>query len=108
MNLKSSPEKMVVNLLRNQVVNLTGLCNLIKNSDITIYPNPSSTILHIKTDQYFDEATKIEIANSLGQVVMNIDYSAEIDVSLLNSGMYIIKLITPNKQQFHSNFVKME
>ena len=27
MNLKSSPEKMVVNLLRNQVVNLTGLCN---------------------------------------------------------------------------------
>lgn len=86
----------------------SGFNHLIKNSDITIYPNPSSTILHIKTDQYFDEATKIEIANSLGQVVMNTNYNSEIDVSLLNSGMYIIKLITPNKQQFHSNFVKME
>jgi hypothetical protein len=44
MNAKSSPEKMVVNLLRNQVVNLTGLCTkliyfktaLILTKDLTV------------------------------------------------------------------------
>lgn len=85
-----------------------GIEELKWKNKIILAPNPASTILHIKSELNFNEETKIEITNSLGQVVLNINYSAEIDISLLNSGIYFIKVITPNKQQFHCKFLKVE
>jgi len=75
---------------------------------IKILPNPASTVLHIKTDLYFDEATKIEITNSLGQVVLRLNYNKVIDVSNLSSGCYFIKIESPYRQRFHSKFIKSD
>jgi hypothetical protein len=68
----------------------TGIHSYInnQNSQITIYPNPTSSILNIEVK----ETTQIFITNLLGEVVKteNIYGSSQIDVRDLNAGVYFI------------------
>jgi hypothetical protein len=73
---------------------------------ISIYPNPVSNTLFLSSEQYFEKGTEIEITNLLGQTVLKLNYSNEIDVSSLPSGCYILKMMSPAKQKFHSKFLK--
>jgi choice-of-anchor B domain-containing protein len=60
----------------------------------SIYPNPSKTNITIKSEN--NPISKVEIYNVLGQQVLNFDFSESIseniNVSGLNSGMYLVKI----------------
>ena len=75
--------------MKNEVFNIEGL---------TFSPNPVVSELNIKANETI---SNIAIYNILGQVVLlqNVESSNfKIDLSKLNSGNYIVKAITENKQ----------
>lgn len=60
-----------------------------QNSEITLYPNPTSSFLNIEVK----EQTQISIINMLGEIVKTetIDGASKLDVSNLNAGVYFIQ-----------------
>ncbi len=76
-----------------------GIDEIEKNNKIKIYPNPTSTILHISSDLKNNPA--IEIINYLGQTILKQKYSESIDVSKLSPGCYFIKI-----DNSYSKFIK--
>lgn len=75
----------------------------IKESDkkeiISLYPNPTSNILNIKSDSKTN--SEIEITNQLGQTVLKQKYSENVDVSKLKPGYYFIRIANS-----YSKFIK--
>ncbi|MBA4239807.1 MAG: hypothetical protein C0448_03720 [Sphingobacteriaceae bacterium] len=69
--------------------------NNTQHSQITLYPNPTSSILNIDVK----EQTQITIVNVLGDIVLTqpINGLSEIDVSKLTSGVYFIKDATSGR-----------
>lgn len=70
------------------------------NLNFDIYPNPSNGVfnINISTNQIF-ESHKIEIYNSIGQLVMLKDIEnlmTEVNISEFNNGTYIILLFNSN------------
>lgn len=64
-------------------------------SSISIYPNPSSGILKIKTD----EAVSVELIDVLGNIVhsfVGVNNDTVLDLSSLTKGMYLIKIVGDN------------
>ena len=59
--------------------------------NISIYPNPVHDFFRIDG---IGNGEKIEIYNSLGQMVMNFSYDGDVDASVLPSGVYVIKANT--------------
>ncbi len=59
-------------------------------SIVKVYPNPANDVLNIVTTGNVE----YQLINSVGQVVMsgNVDGSARINVSGLNSGVYFLKV----------------
>ena len=72
------------------------------NSDITIYPNPTTSFLNIKSSSIIKNIT---IWNIQGQKVLSFDNLNTIDVSSLQSGMYLARFDTENGLKV-SNFIK--
>lgn len=71
----------------------------------TLYPNPSKTVLNIKTNKGLI-INSIEIYNQLGQIVIAVTNSVNaVDVSNLATGTYFIKINT-EKGSANSKFVK--
>ena len=54
---------------------------------VFIYPNPAKNIMHVKVQ----DLDKIEIYNQLGQLVLE-SQSRLTDISILRSGIYIVKI----------------
>lgn len=72
----------------------------------SVYPNPTSEFISIRTDNDMLEDTNIQITNYNGQVVYKSDTISErIDVSNLNAGVYILQINSESKRGF-SRFVK--
>jgi hypothetical protein len=71
-----------------------------ENEELVLYPSPVSDILYFKGIEDF---TKVEIINSVGQLVNSIaiDDAAgfSINMSELKSGMYFVKLINAVETQ---------
>lgn len=69
----------------------TGIRSYInnQNSQISIYPNPTSSILNIEVK----EQTHISIINIVGEIVKTetINSTSKLDVSKLNAGVYFIQ-----------------
>ena len=60
---------------------------------IEIYPNPTNSIIHLKSQN--NQIIKIEIFNSLGQSIKRTEKNFDtINISDLSNGIYIIKLFT--------------
>jgi hypothetical protein len=72
---------------------------------ISIYPNPASDKLNIKSD--IDEIQNVTIFDSLGRIVLNLNTltSNEIDIQHLKNGVYIIKFESLNSVQ-NKRFIK--
>ena len=84
-----------------------GINELVSNENqIKIYPNPVSNKLQIETEQNEFENSEIEITNTLGQTVLKLHYSNEIDVSKITQGFYQLKISTRNKKLYYSKFIK--
>ena len=73
-------------------LNILSGISVINNSEITIYPNPTSDILNITSTETISE---IEIVNIMGQVVYRNevnDKNAVCDVNGLANGIYVIRI----------------
>jgi hypothetical protein len=63
----------------------------LKDSGITISPNPTSTLIHISTEKY--PVDKVEVYDIRGQkLLQQVPDSSSVDVSSLSAGLYIIKI----------------
>lgn len=62
--------------------------------ELSIYPNPTSNLLHIETSQ--TDISRVEIFDVQGKRVMQVSATnlSEIDVSQLINGMYFLKVST--------------
>ena len=75
----------------------TGIDDNIINQNVTIYPNPVSSLLQIESDITFEH---YEILNSTGQIVYQnnaTENNFSIDVKPFAPGVYFIKLINNNE-----------
>lgn len=94
----------VFNLGQVRVYDLTNVLS-VKNIDkkyFSLYPNPISNILHIKTNHY--DLNKVIIYNNLGQIIFSTN-SNIINVENLKSGIYFIKVFT-NKGNSTERIIK--
>ena len=66
---------------------------VIDSKSITVYPNPVKSTLYIKGDSLVYD---IQVYSLLGQHVMTAFNTNEIDVSLFNQGVYLVKISTEN------------
>lgn len=64
--------------------------SFLNNNEITIYPNPTSGILTIQTEKNIN--FNIEIFDVMGKKIAQLQNQAIIDISNINSGMYILKM----------------
>jgi hypothetical protein len=87
--------------LKNGVATTTA-AKMIANTDLVIYPNPTSDYLTIKIDR---SIVSVEIMNIAGVSVLKRNGSTSINVSQLPVGMYIAKIIT-NKDTIIKTFIK--
>ncbi len=75
------------------------------NAEISLYPNPVSRgVLNVQIDGA--NATEYAIYNMLGQVVNKGSYNEQIDVSQLQSGMYILQVVTDGEKLIESFIVE--
>lgn len=70
----------------------TGLIEKNIESELEIFPNPSSSIIGLSDKQNQFNSSSINIENQLGQIVLTIPFSSQIDISNLTSGMYFLTL----------------
>lgn len=93
----SEPPKSVLDLLICPEV--TSVNNQSIELFTSIFPNPTSNELYIKSDI---EILEVEIINAFGQRTYNATYdNMALDVANLGSGTYILKVQTVNGLEFH-------
>jgi hypothetical protein len=61
-------------------------------NSIKIYPNPTSSILNINDEQNQFQNAIIKIENYLGQKVLSVPFSDQIDLSNFSAGMYFLTI----------------
>ena len=70
------------------------------NSTFSLYPNPASNVLNIKTTLNINQ---IDVYNQLGQNVLQVNglrlQNNSIDISALQQGMYLVKISAEGKTQ---------
>ncbi len=88
-----------------------NLCTATSLSDISnieglhVYPNPSQSLLFIKTDN--NHALRYQITNSIGQIILQDKLIGNnIDISGLPTGIYFIQWKDEKGQLFTSKFIK--
>jgi len=80
----------------------TGVNDLKNNQYFSIYPNPATNFIEIKTDL---EYTLFTIIDLTGKTVKTIKNQSKTDISDLNKGIYLIKIIGRNNTTIQK-FVK--
>ena len=68
---------------------ITGIASVERQIDISIYPNPSSDFINIKTDSKIDA---VRVYNSLGILMIQSQLQL-IDVSAFPAGNYFVRII---------------
>ncbi len=76
--------------------------------DIKIYPNPSSQFISIEMDQAIANDARINISTANGQLVktVRVNNNGQIDISTLESGLYLIQ-IKAGTEDYQGKFFKM-
>lgn len=75
----------------------TGIVTPVKPAEFTIYPNPASNQISINLLEE-DQPERIRIVNLAGQVILNMPYTnSYIDVSNLQTGIYLFQLTHHNR-----------
>ncbi len=75
-------------------------------TEIAIFPNPANDILNITSSE---EISEIEIVNTLGQVVFRMEVNSDnavCDVNGLASGVYVVKIQSPDAMVVQKKFIK--
>ncbi len=92
--------------VHNNCVNVVGIKEISNGTQISIYPNPASSVLNIPNEQNELTGASIEITNNLGQSVYIMLYSGSIDVSTLPGGCYYLTARKRNGEAMRAKFVK--
>jgi hypothetical protein len=109
-DIPGSPNIKQVARLRDE--NLYKNCNGVGINEpnniekIIIFPNPTSSTIYISAEHEFETGTEIEFVNALGQVVLKQSFTNEIDIKVLSSGFYTIRITGPLNQKYHSKLIK--
>ena len=108
---KPLPHQNYYRLLQNDFDGSTSFSRIIsiKNSaaetaTVTVFPNPAETFLSIVSVNDIDNS-QIEIVNVLGETVLKKSFQNNLDVSILSSGVYFLKIKT-GQQIYSAKFVK--
>jgi hypothetical protein len=75
------------------IINPTGIANVSASPAVSIYPNPASTKLMIRTSNM--HATAVTIYDTDGRKVWQQKFAAEIDISPLTPGIYTVEISAP-------------
>ncbi len=67
--------------------------NILQSTDLTLYPNPTNAILNISVSELL-KPKQIIIYNQLGSVVYDKEFSSQIDISYLLTGIYLAEIKT--------------
>lgn len=80
----------------------------INNLIISIYPNPTSTFIHIQNSENSTENYEYQITDLIGRIVKNgsSKFNDEISVENLTSGNYIIQIKNENGELFNQKLIK--
>jgi len=73
------------------IVDTTASVNNLVIDAVKIYPNPTSGVVFIFTNQ---DISSLEVYNLLGQKVITANNTNQIELSYLSAGTYIIKINT--------------
>lgn len=68
------------------------------NTNLSIYPNPSNGIINIKSE---NEILNLEVLSVDGRLIQHYENTTKIDLSYLNSGVYLIKVNTNSETSIH-------
>ncbi len=82
--------------ITNQTV---GINEVNLNNQITVYPNPASNKLIIKTTNNLTpdaSGLQLQLLDLTGKVIANYNNQTEIDISAIANGMYLLHIQTPN------------
>lgn len=71
---------------------------------LKVYPNPASGWLHFNAGE--NEVAKVEVTNSLGQLITSQNNGSSIDVANWENGFYLVKLTDNNQKTFTSKIIK--
>jgi hypothetical protein len=79
-------------------------------SSIVLYPNPAGSIINIPVKGnetiFTAENSKIEIEDHIGQTIFEVPYSNSLDVSILRSGYYHLKITSQDGRCYTYKFIK--
>ncbi|MDG2280677.1 MAG: T9SS type A sorting domain-containing protein [Flavicella sp.] len=71
--------------------------NKITSENFNIYPNPANEFIHINVDIDIQD---VKLYSMLGDLVKDFGQAKILDVSNINSGIYLIKVTDENNKQF--------
>jgi len=87
-----SQSSMVIDYVR-VYQNTTASTEDIFANKFSVYPNPSSDVLNIRTNEPID---KVELYNIIGQLIV-VKKTTNINISSLKTGIYILKIYSGNR-----------
>lgn len=76
----------------------------IQTFDFTLYPNPTNNQLNIKGD--VEEIETIQVFDLAGHLVQSYSKRYSIDVTFLNSGIYLMRIVDKNGINYNHKFIK--
>lgn len=83
-----------VALTDNPEISVSGIFDNIKNSSLSLFPNPTNDVVHIRTSSK-EKITSATVLDLLGKKIMTVN-SNTVDMSELSNGTYLIEIKTDN------------
>ncbi|MES2513558.1 MAG: T9SS type A sorting domain-containing protein [Bacteroidota bacterium] len=74
---------------------------------LTIYPNPTSSIINIQIDEKSEHRFSVFVINSFGKIVLESDKSS-LDLSDISFGIYTVELKTSAGEVFRTKVVRID
>jgi len=79
---------------------------LVKQRNISVYPNPSSGQLYLDVDEQIDPDSMIEVFDTLGRLLISKHLgSSKIDLKIEAPGVYFVAITSPDGNRTESSFV---
>jgi hypothetical protein len=98
----------VTNYAQIVFTGVTGIGNVIKDGDVSMWPNPANNVIKIQNTSRFI-VEKISVMNIQGQVILEStptnNRSFSIDLNNINDGIYLVKIATKDGGEVNKKLV---
>lgn len=78
-----------------QITYAVGTEDLLSSANVSLYPNPTQGVLHVKLTGYKSEVISVSVYNTSGKVMMTgeiLSSTSEFNLSHLPKGVYVVEL----------------